>query len=111
MNDHTQEKLIEMLGKINDSIQELRNDLQPKDAQPEEPKIAQAFKVPLDDCGFTIKTGRDGTWLGFSASDKTHAMFNVECMAAKERSSFGATLATWCTDRQKQRAEAEKKSC
>lgn len=49
---------------------------------------------------FKIKSGDDGTWFIFTASDKTEAMINVENMAEKFTSKVvQKTILKWCEDR------------
>lgn len=62
----------------------------------------KAFEVPMNDCGLTITTGRDGSWLHFSSKSGLHASINIEVMAEERRSIISAALKHWCEDRQEQ---------
>lgn len=66
----------------------------------EPPKYAT--EIPMDDCGLHINTGRDGTWLHFTAGSGRCASINVDVMAAERGCITGNALHDWCHDRQKQ---------
>ena len=66
----------------------------------------KATEIPMHDCGLRINTGRDGTWLHFTASNGEHAGINIENMAVG-RGIIDAALRQWAADRQEQ-AEVER---
>ncbi len=70
-----------------------------------EKPVDLATDIPMDDCGLHINSGRDGTWLHFSASTGLCASVNVNCMAAERGNIIGGALHDWCSDRHKQAAQ------
>lgn len=61
-----------------------------------------AVAMPMNDCGLTINTGRDGTWLHFTARTGRSAFLNVDVMAAERGGIVGRALKDWCGERQGQ---------
>lgn len=64
--------------------------------------LETATEMPMNDCGLTINTGRDGTWLHFKASTGKHASLSVDVMAEDRRNIIAQALKDWCADRQGQ---------
>lgn len=66
------------------------------------PKPECATEMPMKDCGLTINTGRDGTWLHFRASSGLYASINVDVMAEARGNITATALKDWCKDRREQ---------
>lgn len=67
--------------------------------------LEKATEMPMNDCGLTINTGRDGTCLHFTARSGKSASINVENWAnSKDGGVTAQALRDWAADRQEQAA-------
>ena len=89
---------LEHMGDVWKLLDGWRNELQAA-----KPSVDQATEMPMDDCGLTINTGRDGTWLHFTAKSGMSAGINVENWAnSKDGGITAQALRDWASDRREQ---------
>lgn len=82
----------------------------PEIARLREREVSCARSRPAMPSNLSIKIGRDGTWLRFSASNGKQAALRIESLAENKVGIIGMALRQWCADRRAESCPCDRES-